>query len=219
MWKYADWSPKVKKIVSGGFAAYILFILAVGTSGTTPSTPTASIAETTETPDTSQPAAQEQPQETQPESTPVATTPPSVLDQLWDSRKNRDGIDIKYNEQTKIAELIVTKKSNTYWDEKSVIQDGYTIFVGWGRSVANIAGPETISITLKTDFKDEYGKTSVSNAVDITMQVEDFKKFDWDSLVGTAIAPQLQSPSTNTLGYLIVHPALRSKLSEAKLYL
>lgn len=153
----------------------------------------------------------------------TTTTPPTTIHLLWiatdNSLKSRDGVDVKYNEQTKIAELIITRKSDSFWDEKAVIQSGYSSFVKWGKEVAKVSGPETITVTLKTDFKDNYGKDTLQNAVDISMQVADFKKFDWNGLVGSVIAPQLQSSSMNTLGYLVVHPALRSELSNAKLYL
>lgn len=216
MWKYTDWNKGLKTGIS--VLAGIIVISAMANPDSQQSNKTANNNENKQ-----EVAKVESKPEQKPAEQPKPQAPASTIDQLWTAVDkgvgSRDGVEVKYSDQTKIAELIITKKSDDFWDSKAVIQSGYKNFVKWGQEVVKISGPETINITLKTDFKDAYGKTSTDNAVQIAMQTENFKKFDWKSLEAQPIASQLQSQQTNELGYLIVHPALRSELNNAKLFL
>ncbi len=145
--------------------------------------------------------------------------PQSTISKLWtaldNSLKTRDGMDIVWNDQTKIAELHYTNDS--FWDEKDVVGTSYRQFVQWGKEVIKITEVETIQTNVSTNFTDSYGKNNTEIAVTIDMQSSDFKKYNWDNLKGQPIHNQLRS---SDLGYLYISPAISKavNLNDVKLY-
>lgn len=143
--------------------------------------------------------------------------PQTMLDKLWIALDSgigkREGYDIEYDESIKDA--ILTFYSATFWDENSLVRDSYTALVKFGREAFNIEGVGNITIVFKTDFTDSYGEKSQDEAVIITMNKENFNKFNWDNLKMELVSRQIEAASE---AYYI-HPAVRKNLNEDKLWL
>lgn len=147
----------------------------------------------------------------------VKTQPtPTTVDKLWtaldDSIGDRSGMDIKYDKGAKSAELI--NYQSAFINTNDTVGAAYRDFVQWGQKIKDIPGVEQIDVKTQTDFTDSYGKTAKENACEIIMSTKNFKKYNWDNLIGQPIHQQL-----NQSGMLIIHPAIMKdiKLDDIKL--
>ncbi len=170
------------------------------------------------TPPTPEPAPAPMPEPTPaPEPVAPAPVPPSKLDQLWSSLdtsiKKREGYDIKWNE----GEGIVTVSYNAkdFWDETSLVRDGYSDLVKYGREAFKIDGVKDVEVEIYTELTDSMGQQRNERVMGVQMTKDVFQKFNWDNLSYSPIYTQMQSNAV----YNYIHPAIMKNVNKDKLYL
>lgn len=85
-----------------------------------------------------------------------------------------------YNEKTN--EVTLTKAPKTYWNEVTILKEGYKDFVRFGLQAFKIEGVKKMTLNVKFEVSDKYGKASVDDGVILSMTKEQFGKFDWESM-------------------------------------
>lgn len=122
---------------------------------------------------------------------PVVNTPVEKVitpeERLWTAfneadmgKRDGDAYAIAY--ASKNGEAVLTKSPKSYWNEVSILKEAYTDFVRFGLQAFKIDGVKMITLNVKFDVQDKYGKPLVADAVILTMTREQFGKFDWESM-------------------------------------
>lgn len=159
--------------------------------------------------------------ETKQESQQTASTEPpkqeSIYDKLWkaldESRKTRDGYSIEWDDQYKVVTL--TRGPRDYYDETDTVRAAYTNLVSYGFKAFDIDGVDKVEVILKASFTDQYGKNQEEKAVDLRMNEQEFRKYDWNNLKYVNIYNQM----LNSCDIYYVHPAIYKAQHTDKLYL
>lgn len=159
---------------------------------------------------------------------PVKTEPPTTtpavvqkelttIDKLWmaldSSIGSRKLYDIGYVESTKTVKLTLTDLAA--WDENSIVKDAYAALVKYGSEAFKIDAVDLVTIDVKTEMQNQYGKSSLQDVIVITMPRDEFEKYDWNALKYKPISQQIKRSSTK----YYIHPAILSKLDPDKLLL
>ncbi len=144
---------------------------------------------------------EEKPQPTQepvetptPTPTPVATAtltpqptekPYNIYDDLWKaldtSLKTRTNLDIKYDEATKTATIIVNE-NETYWDETAMLNKAYSRMIKYGKVAFDINGVNQVGVNISTKMIDSHGKESVEEVIRVAITKTSYKDYDWDNM-------------------------------------
>lgn len=124
---------------------------------------------------------------TQPTPAPVQEKSKTKEELLWGAfeqgiNEDHEGYAIVFDE--KKGEATLTKAPKDYWDEVSVLKEGYKDFVKFGIQAFKIDGIKKMTLSIKVAVTDKYGKGSTDNGAILSMTKEQFEKFDWESMKG-----------------------------------
>lgn len=140
-----------------------------------------------------------------------------LMDELWrgadKSLRTRKGVDIRYDNVMKTVYLDYMKDS--YWDENEMVRVAFSNLVKFGSEVFSNDAVESLTVTIKAEFTDSFGKKGIDSAVIIEMLKEDFYKFEWENLSMLPVSDQIKSVAIR----YYIHPSLLNKIDKEKLYL
>lgn len=115
----------------------------------------------------------------------VQEKPKTKEELLWGAfeesiRGSHDGYSMAYNEKTN--EVTLTKAPKIYWNEVTILKEGYKDFVRFGLQAFKIEGVKKMTLNVKFEVSDKYGKASIDDGIILSMTKEQFGKFDWESM-------------------------------------
>jgi hypothetical protein len=116
----------------------------------------------------------------------------TTLDLLWDGldliTKDRNGFDIKFDEKTKTATLVIDGNKKSYWDDKARIESIMSYMVDFGGVSFTTDKVEKFVLQYKLDMVDTYGNSLPDKVVfQVLITKLNYLKFDFKNLKSTPI--------------------------------
>lgn len=149
----------------------------------------------------------------QPTNTPIQKSTKDQLTEIANKIANKQGsVEVEYDEKDKMA--ILTYSKDEFYKAETVVKTGYTYFVKFGKEAFKLPDVNSIGVTVKTKFTDQYGKGSLEPGVSVDMTKEKFEKYDWDGLKYQSLYDTLKGNAD--LHY--IHPALLKEIDTSKLW-
>jgi len=214
IWFKAKWNTLVKLIPTIFIVPFLIAVLTGIFSGNSSSTQTTKQSGAV---NAIQQAPAAKPVQNVTSTQPVATKPATTLDQLWSaldtSVGTRDGFNISFDQKTKTAELAYT--ITQAWDESAMVRSGYAAMVKYGQAAFTVVGVDALTIHAKATFVDTYGKSSVGDALIMTMPKSEFVKYDWSAFSYLPVETQMKQSCTQYW----ISPAILKNVDPSKLYL
>lgn len=145
----------------------------------------------------------------------------STIDKLWGaidlSRKTREGYDVRYDETSKSVDVAYNPSNGYLGNETMIVKTALVAFVKFGIEAFKIDGVNSIYLTYKGNFIDDYGKESLRDILVFAMNKDEFSKYDWVNLAnnGSPINTQFKESCL----YYYIHPSISSEVDFEKIYL
>lgn len=141
----------------------------------------------------------------------------STEERLWkaidDTFRSRNGYNVTFDSKTGTARLTYTK--NMFLDEESTVRTAYTYFVKYGENAFKLEGVDRLTMQVKTEFTDSYGKKNNEIAVRVTMPKSEFMKYDWKAFEFKNAYPAMERSAEENY----IHPAIFKNVDTEKLHL
>lgn len=171
MWKYSDWNPKAKWVVTG---VLLFFPSIIGVTD-----------EGSEAIDNSSNSSQGQVSENQ---QPTLTLEEKLLQSADEIVGSHDNVEVIVTQ----AEANLIFEEEVFYTTDSAIRDAYEYFVKWGEKALAHNEINYVSVEAKTQFIDEKGATSMDRLIKVGMDEENFNQFEWKNLNYQPIHNQLR---------------------------
>ena len=140
-----------------------------------------------------------------------------VYDKLWNavdvSLKNRQGMDIKYDVESKMA--TIRHDASSLNSETDVVNQAWSILALWGSEATKLNEVEHINVQNQINTRDIHGNEVLGIGVIVEIAKDQFLKFDWEKLKNQNVEKSLSSVST----IYIVAPDLASEIKPNQLRL
>ena len=140
-----------------------------------------------------------------------------VYDKLWNavdvSLKNRQGMDIKYDVESKMA--TIRHDASSLNSETDVVNQAWSILALWGSEATKLNEVEHINVQNQINTRDIHGNEVLGIGVIVEIAKDQFLKFDWEKLKNQNVEKSLSSAST----IYIVAPDLASEIKPNQLRL
>jgi len=135
------------------------------------------------------------------------------LKKIADKIINKQGsVEIEFDQKDGTATLTYSK--DQFYSEETVIKTGYTYLIKFGKEAFNLSEIKAILIVVKTNFTDQYGKSTMEPGVSVEMTKEEFQKFDWDGLKYQS----LYDTFVKSASFHYINPVLLKTIDTSKLY-
>lgn len=114
--------------------------------------------------------------------------------------KSHESVRVSYEEKNGVASLVV--EDEEVYTASSAVRDIVSYFMSWGIKIEDEEGIKTIEVTQKTVIVDYMGEENKEDFVKISMDIDNFKQFNWKNLEYIPVYEQIQDK-----GKLEIHPA------------
>lgn len=150
---------------------------------------------------------------------PAEQKPYNIYDDLWKaldtSLKTRKNIDIKYDETTKTATLLVNE-NETYLDETNMLNKAYSRLIKYSKSAFEINGVDQVGVNISTKMMDSHGKESVEEVIRVAITQTSYKDYNWDNM---QYVDDFYDKMVDAVSVNYINPGIFRKLNLSKVHL